>query len=179
MKVNTVGQTWVWGGEGSEIVKEINSGRKFQVERTGMGGKQGLGMGSWCALSPCPYIFFQAIPKKTMEQFQIPFLTQCVGITLPASCAEQRAAHTEIVWAQICTSKMRSQSLKASIPSSPHKYCSDFKFFSKFSGSGITRAWRTPRSSPSISPAWPRPALGLAALPPKAQLLCFSVELEN
>lgn len=70
-----------------------------------MGRKQGLGMGSWCAFSPCPQTFLQALPKKTKEQFKFPFLTGGAGIPLPASragtSAEQRAAHTQIVWAQI------------------------------------------------------------------------------
>lgn len=54
MEANTVGHVWVWGGGGSEIVKESYSGGKLQVERTVIGGKWGLGMGSWCAPNPCP-----------------------------------------------------------------------------------------------------------------------------
>lgn len=102
-------------------------------------------MGSWCALSPCPQTFLQALPKET-GKFKIPFLTRCVRITLPAShagtSAEQGPAYTGIVWPHLCTSTMGSQSPKASVLSHPHKYCYNFKLLSKSSSSGITRGWK-------------------------------------
>lgn len=64
MKANTVGQAWVWGGEGSEIVKEIYSGRKSQVERAVMGGSGVWGWAHRVPSIPALRPFSKHFPRK-------------------------------------------------------------------------------------------------------------------